>query len=413
MQRFKVKPLTLLLPALVLVFFILGPNLLSLSFRGSDPIAPLLPEKPAFTGIIELWDIPYVSAGTGSHALWLNRYIRTFEKKYPGVYIKVRTMPPERLAMYLMEGTGQDFLPDIIALDPYSQMLEDSKLIDLNDYFHASELAELRSVALDRVYSEERLIGVPFMMGVYGLYINNGLVKYVPQEGNSAEAEIPIPDFETLDRWATDATFEKKSGRQITHYYGFCTYSTPFSQPLLSMIYSEHGKIIDDPLAQLLVKWKNQGEILPEGFLSNTYSEAFRIFAQEKRVGILLGNTQVLYGMERLKDSGKGFEYSILPIPMFEKSGLFTDQIAAYGLIKSLEPEREAICVAFLKGMLETEPQQALREIGMFSVLNAQNRLYEEGEPMSILEASLPVQVFGPSVHRRARLDSVLIDFSK
>jgi hypothetical protein len=37
-------------------------------------------ELPEWSGVITLWDIPYVQAGRGSHIQWLKSCINNFEK---------------------------------------------------------------------------------------------------------------------------------------------------------------------------------------------------------------------------------------------------------------------------------------------------------------------------------------------
>jgi len=412
MKGMKVRPFAVLSVIVILLFLALGPRLLPMALKSREPLEPLIPEKPEWTGIIYLWDIPFVTAGTGSHARWLNRYIQSFEKKYPGVYINVRSMTPERLAMYLQDGEFQDFFPDIISLDPYGDLVNESLLADLSGYISEEILAALRPPARDRVVSGSRLIGVPWMMGPYCIIINNSLAGLETNEVQfgDQEEEQP-PGLEQLEQYAAKSSFEKASGRKKTAFYGFCTYKSPFSKPLLSMIYQDNGKLINDPLTAMLLNWQEKGNVLPDRWKEMPYAEGERFFVSDKRAGMFLGTSRTVYTLKKQQESGKGFEFTVIGIPTDGKDGLFTDQVAAFGLLKQSKPEKKELCIEFLKGMLDTVPQEYLREIGMFSVLNNSAALYDELDPMSVLEKSLRYYRMGPNDSRNQKLKDALDNF--
>lgn len=409
MTRRKRKPFALWMTLAALVFLAAGPALYLQLAKTNDAIGLPMPEGPEYRGLLRLWEVSYVPAGTGSSIPWLSRYIRDFERKNPGIYVELRTLPPERLQMYLMDGTHQDFLPDMLSIDPYGQMVPDSTWQDLTDLVDPDLLSGLRPAALDRVRSEGRLIGIPYMMGLYGLYIHNSLVGYLT-EGIDEEEAVPLTSAD-LDAFVRKASYDQKSGRGTIQFRGFSTYDIPFGAPLLGMIYAELGNSIEDPLAKQLLAWHRKDTLLPEDWHVLSFGQAFRAFGEEKRIGILLGGTHVLYGLKRLREGGKGFEYTLLPIPMEGKDGLYTDQIAAYGLLRWISAEKAAACAAFLQGMLEETVQRSLSDIGMFSVLSSVGDLYEPDHPLYALEASLQQTILGPSAHRRSDALRVLEAF--
>ena len=159
MKKCKVKPFALFLVIFTLLFLILFPSWFKEKSQ-SPPEDPFQVEKPKWTGVITLWDIPYVRAGKGSYLGWLSSYISSFEKKYPGVFIDVRSLSSERLAMYLHGDTGRDVLPDLISLGIYDQLLPENDLVDLSSYFSEEDRTALNKLALQRVQSGSRLIGI-------------------------------------------------------------------------------------------------------------------------------------------------------------------------------------------------------------------------------------------------------------
>ena len=190
----------------------------------------------------------------------------------------------------------------------------------------------------------------------------------------------------------------------MTDYYGFCSYNGG-NRPLLSMIYGEDGKIVDNTGYGLLEGWRQGKGILPPDLADLPYSKAFRLFSVEKRAGILLGSSKMIYDIRNLQQSGKGLEFRIFPVPLKEGGKLYQDQIAAYGILKQESPEKTQLCVLFLKGLLEEEVQKQLTDLGMFSVRKALE-LYAEDDEMKILEKSLAQTSIGPFGEARDRVNA-------
>jgi len=403
MKRWQVKPFTFFLLCLSLLFLFTAPKLLphKLRYNKADEIFDV--EKSQWTGVITLWDIPYVESGKGNPVNWLGKYIRSFEKKYPGVFIDVRSLTTERLAMYLYGAEYQDFLPDIISLGVYDQPIPHDLLVDLLPVFTEEELTGFRDIALRRVMDKDKMIGVPWMMGSYGLAVNNYIFSDLDN------TEIPeILDIEILDELVRKSSFQKKSGRRVTDYYGFCSYSDS-SRPLLSIIYEEDGNIVDNTFYSLLEGWRQENGILPPNLPNLSYKKALQLFAVEKRAAMMLGSSRMIYDNRNLQLAGKGTEFQIYPIPV-QSGRLYQDQIAAYGILKQESAEKAKLCVLFLKGLLEEDVQRQLTELGMFSVMNT-FRLYMDDPEMNILEESLEQISTGPYGNERDRINALWIDF--
>jgi multiple sugar transport system substrate-binding protein len=390
MNKEKIKPLATILLIFTLLFLILFPPW----FKGrsqrpqEDPFKVV---KPKWTGVITLWDIPYVRAGKGSHLGWLNSYIKVFEKKYPGVFIDIRSISNERLAMYLHGDTGREILPDLISLGIYEQAIPEDYLEDLSVYLTDEVKGSLRDLAVERVQSGSKLIGLPWMMGSYGLYVHQDAILNA-----GLDTSLETLSYGDLQTIVTKAAHQKKVGKRSIDYYGFCTYSGFHSKPLLGMIYKESVTIIDNVAYNQVQQWMD-GElnITPDRMLEMPYTSAFRLFGLDKRSSVLLGDNKVLYDLRNLDEAGRGVEYQLFPLPLGEEQSYYIDQIAAYALIQQSDEEKKALCISFLMGLLEEDVQSSLQKIGMFSVIEKLS-LYNEDAQMKALEDSLVKAKAGP-----------------
>lgn len=406
MKGWKVKPLTLFFLFLTILFLFIAPTILPMKLKEFEVVDSQTPERPEWTGVISLWDVPYVQTGKGNYIRWLSNYIHNFEKRFPGVFIDVRTMTAERLAMYL-HGDDQGILPEIVSLGIYEQQVPEDSLLDMLPFFQTSELIKLHAIAAERVMNNDKMIGVPWMMGSYGLIVNNAQI----QNTNIVIDEVSL-DYKTLDTLANAMSYEKKSGRKTIEYFGFCSYTTPNSKPILGMIYQDDGKILNDPGYQLINNWNQSGNIFPQDLINLSYSKAFSLLAVEKRAGIMLGSSKVIFDIRKLQESGKGIDFSVYPIPMEGKSELYQDQIAAFGILKDESIEKTQLCVLFLKGLLDEKNQHGLVELGMFPVIQT-NSLYEEDDAMKILEESNKDISIGPFGNNKAIVNEFWTNYMK
>jgi len=139
-MKLHVKPFTLFLYIGVILFLIIGTQLFFSNEKKDIVPELLIKEEPSWKGIITLWDISYVETGTGNRSGWLNNWIKEFEKKYPGIFIDIRRMTPERVEAYFESDLNKDYLPDIISLDNYEQTVPASMLENLTHFFYRGRI---------------------------------------------------------------------------------------------------------------------------------------------------------------------------------------------------------------------------------------------------------------------------------
>ncbi|HZK34210.1 MAG TPA: hypothetical protein VFD33_02735 [Bacillota bacterium] len=405
MRGLNLKPITFIVISMSIVFLITAPLYLPDMIKDNKIVGPSSDNKPEWTGVISLWYVPYLDTAGGSQVTWMNNYIRVFEKQYPGVFIDLKVMSSERLSLYFYAGKEQDILPDMVTLATYDQTVPAELLLDLSTYFSNAELDGLHKTAINSVMVEDSLRAIPWMIGAYGLYINN-LYRAEP----SLRQDEELIDYDQLDMMVRDMYGEEQPGHAGTEYFAFSSYITPYTRPLLSIIYAKEGKI-NNKGYEIVANWLEGENICSPDIATTDYSKAFNLFATEKRTGVLLGSNKVLYDLRKLEGAGKGMDFTLYSIP-YNTNGTYQDQVAAMGILDGKADDVKSICVMFLKGLLEENHQKALTELGMFSVMESL-RLYDDDKEMSILEESLTNMTTGPFGTNKETADRIWNDLIK
>ena len=264
-MKLRVKPFTLFLYMAIILFLILGTHFIFLKKELSADMDLIIQEEPTWKGIITLWDISYVDVGTGSRSEWLNNWVKNFEKQNPGIFIDVRRMTPQRVKAYFSSDINEDYLPDIISLNNYEQTVPINMLEDLTSFFTKEELSRFYIAAYQRVEDEGKIYGVPWMMGAYALILNQDMVE----EKGFILDEASI-DYESLGKIIEGLAYVKETGKTKEIIYGFCSYDTEHSRPLVSMNYAGGGKILNT--------WTSKEEIAPENIWNLDKREAYDLF---------------------------------------------------------------------------------------------------------------------------------------
>lgn len=361
-----------------------------LKSNGEKPKNGLESNGESWTGIISLWDIPYVETGKASNLTWLNSRISKFEREHPGVFIDVRQITPQRADMYFSGSADDTILPDIISIPPYDDIAPSNIYHDLKEHFSENELQRIQPLALRHISSKDAIYGVPTMVGTYALFLNKELL-----EEQGVELEENQLDYGMLDSIVQKATHLKKEGKEEIYYYGFGTYNATYSKPIISMIYNKNDKLEDNAGYSRLYNWNKKGGIIPEETWELENTDPLRFFL-DGRIGVLLGNSRTLFNSRNAQSAGKGFELGVSSLPNQDSNGLFQDQIISYGLIKREDSRKKAHCVSFLKSLLEEEAQMDVKNVGMFPTVCDIGYIYEEDPEMHLLEKYNTNFTFGP-----------------
>ena len=127
----RVKPFTLFLCVIILLFLIFGPRLIYRGLKRPPLFGDMTYKKPEWSGIIKIWHVDYAQCGRSSVVNWLKPAIDKVESRHLDVFFDVRRVSPERLDMYFQEGADRDVLPDIISLSSYENRVPKGILEDI------------------------------------------------------------------------------------------------------------------------------------------------------------------------------------------------------------------------------------------------------------------------------------------
>ena len=144
-------------------------------------------------------------------------------------------------------------------------------LEDLNKYFSKEELKLLIQPAKDMSTRDNKLIGLPYMIGWYTFIINTELVD----EEQWEYADIDLGEdmgWDVLHQLISKVACDEED-KNTTKHFGFVSYESPYSRPIECVVDSYIDRWIVEGMAPA-----NMGEM--------TYDEGWRIFALERRAGI-------------------------------------------------------------------------------------------------------------------------------
>jgi len=394
----RVKPFTLFLWVCTLLFLIFAPHVIKVKLNAQNPTELLTPPKEEWTGILNLWEIASWQTGNGSRVGWLNKRIYEFERRHPGVFIELRLMKPEAANLFIEgKGEGKQVLPDIISFPPGMIANPESILapIDIED---DPSLKRIRRDLMKAAELDGKTMGVPWMMGSYGILANVEVLM---------ERNIDIPEGEKWDteaflKMVKECAFEKELSRKQKEWvYGFDAGSGAFTFPLLSMLWTKENEQLSAQDVSLLAGLKRGAGLVPDGFGLAPEEMVWDRFVNE-RTAMILGNQRNIYGMLELEEQGKSFEWIVLPLPGIQGEGaaFFNDQVQFIGAVKQDNPAKEKVAKEFIYSILQEEVQAQLTDLGVFSVLSDMDRLYENEEKMDQLEKHIYMPLHIPNAFK-------------
>ena len=361
-------------------------------------IKSLIPaEEELYSGIINIGDFPRLTAETGSKYGWIQERIKRFEKRYPGVYIEFTPMDEKEGYSKMKEEMDKGNFPDIIPVNNMFPYFD--KLQPLNEYFTEEELESLRIQATNEIKEENDFLSLPVMLTTYTMYLNLDLFNErgvsPPLDGNWTYEEF----VDVLKKLTYDS-----DGDGIVDRYGFLSFVEEDSYNIWGMIISDGAQIIDpkrDRYAfygeksmkglEKVMDLKTKYEVAPGLFGYLDESECWEMFTKEKVIGVYPGGSWLIPTLQRLKDSGEGFNFDIANYPMGDEKlpTVLSSGIISYGIMKGEDEKKTDMCVRFLKYLLEESSQRSLESIGTFPVIRGIEGMYSDDIYMQRIEDSL------------------------
>lgn len=316
---------------------------------GAFYVAERLPAPPrdiaerasrSFAGVLTVWVAEGWQPGSGSLMGWLSRQTAQLERAHPGVYVVLREVDAARLGAQMQSAR---ILPDMVMFSP-GLLTSPAQLLALEE--PEGVRADIARIGL---WEGERY-AVPVALGAYALMVD--------------EAALPR---QTLGLGDQLPSLYKKATRRTPARYGALAGNAPAALLLLG-----------DQLT-------GARALLPENFLSASFTSAWQDFAARKAATLPATQRQV-HRMEQLQSAGKGFDTWLSPMRVN-----FTDQVALMALVDSglsHAQDRRALCAEMIARLLAEEAQQALTTPVAFSV-REDAALYAHRQPYALLEQSL------------------------
>jgi len=372
-------------------------------------------EEEPYRGIIRIWDFPRTNVSTGSMYPWLKDRIRAFEKRNPGVYIEFVSTDMESIYDAINGKTDEEELPDIIPVD--ANFLYYNLLEPLDDYFTEGDIDSFKHQVLKSVTYEEKIVAVPVAMSTNVMYIN--LDKF-----HERGVSPPANDIWSFDEFvdALQKLTYDSDGDGVIDEYGFISYVGEGCYNIWSILLSDGAEFINPKRVEYnfygekaikgierLAKLREL-KLLPESFGIISQNEAWEMFYKEQKAAIIIIGAWANSFLDGLYKNGEGFNYDIVNFPRGDKNlpVILSDDIFSYGVVKSEDSKKTAMCVKFLKFLTSDDNQRSLEKIGLFTVKRKVDDMYLDNPKMKKIEESLAYTQYIPFIENKKQIDAIV-----
>ncbi len=322
-----------------------------LPMRSSDRL--LARDIPEYEGVITIWLAESFLPGSGSYVRWIINSVGVFERTHPGIFIHLRPVEPSVAAEVISKG---DELPDAI-ICPGGVVKSPKWLIEM-------ESSPLIIPAFTEALTyDEKILGVPISAGAYTILYNQARLLIAGTSGLYDQT-----DYESL--FAPPQTKPRRVPVSYALSGGKTEYQA-FSLALCDML-----SIPSDAYPY----------IAPDLFQTEP-KKAWADFVLDLKSAAFAATQKEVARIKQLENGGNAFPWTTSSEPC-----RFTDQLLSMYFFdkpgENAEIIVEALC-DFAEILLSHERQQALADIGAFSVLKLAMPLYPETHVMHYMEKGL------------------------
>ncbi len=352
-----------LIAIILIAFTFFAPKVLSDDLGKDICYQWLQGSSPKWTGIAHVWHVVSWQVGQGSAASWLEKKARSFEKRNSGVYISVEGMTAQEYKKRISEGE----MPDIISFGPglIDNPVEMLEIVEAPD--------KIKSSAKESAVYNGNTYAVPYMMGAYGLYINEELVQSAGIDYLDVSAGgIALNDFNEL------LTLLKDNSKEGITPLVYSIKENAVSPVSLMYLYTGDG--IDDTGAL----FKNAASTTTED--KNAYS----LFYTGK-AGILLDTHRVAFDLTNEK-SEMAYSFAVTGISSY------TDMVQYLGITKTDNSNKKEVLQKYINYMLRDDIQKSLSSIGVFSVVSG-FQVMDEDPLLSSFEQAILTDAVVPNAY--------------
>lgn len=372
-------------------------------------------EEESYKGIINIWDYPRVNVETGSKYSWIEEKIENFEKRHPGVYIKLTPIDGKGIDN-IEKAFNQGNRPDIIPVGNsfnYLNMLE-----PLDEYFEVEELNSINTKAINGVKYEGKMVAYPVGLTTYSMYLNLDLFNKKgvspPSNGNWS--------YEEFIKILKKLTYDEEEDRLVS-YFGFNSFITPGYYNLWGIILSEGAEIFDEKTNEYafygeeairglekLINLKEKYNVTPDYFGLMDEQECWEMFYKDKTVAVYPTGSWAVKVLDALEDKGEGFNFDVAnyPVGSINRPIVVSDGILSYGIIEQEDEKKKEMCVKFLKSLTDDNNQKSLEDIGLFSVKKDIDNMYINNPKMKKIEESISYTYYLPLMDNWAEIDKII-----
>gem|GEM_PF-2439721 len=327
-----------------------------------------------WSGVLRLWVCDEMwPPGGGNFAPWLNARIDRFERRHPGVYVQVITMPLPAM---------QDFAADDV--NPPDMMLLAPGMLGKTDHLLALAPGEALPPSLA---DAGQGYAVAVALGGYGWALNEGLLKEAPVDwaalGDGPKAKKGQRAFAWMDAPA-DGAFQCFSGAFRSLMAGR-EVSEEGRQPVRAGEGLNLGLVGEPEPTEAPRVVRRVQPTLPKALPKDFRTRSFILsdFASGRTAAALVSQRE-MQRLNALSGAGRAPGWTLEPAP-------YTDQVAFMAVVdlpRQNSMARQALSVQLVDFLLSDESQKALAKVLAFRAAPGE-ALYASREGFAALERAL------------------------
>ncbi len=374
-------------------------------------------EEEAYRGIIKIWDIPRPDMNIDSTYSWMANKIRAFERRNAGVYIEYVQADLDTLYNAIVKGNvDADEMPDIIPVD--ANFFDFSLLEPLNEYISEDEIEEFKHQVIKAVTYQDQLLAVPVAMTTNVMLIN--LDKF-----NERGVSPPLGGDWTYEEFVDIISRLKydSDGDGIIDEYGFISSLETNKYDIWAIILSDGCEYINPKRKtynfygekaikglQKLVNLKEKYRAVPDYFGIIEGKDAWEMFYKDRKAATYITGAWAVDYLDNQYKSGEGFNFDIVNFPKGDKNLpiILSDDIIAYGVLKTEDAKKVQMCVEFLKYLTSERNQRSLEDLSLFTVKRNINNMYSENSKMKKVEKNLDYTIYVPFIDHKGEIDTIV-----
>lgn len=373
-------------------------------------------EEEKYTGVIKLWDYPRLNVETGSRYDWIQGKIKSFERENPGVYIEFSPLDWESGPQIIRESIETNKVPDIV---PISHDFDNYTLLQpLDEYFAQEELEQFKYETINYVNVNGNIIGVPFAMTTYTMYLNVDLF-------NEKNVPLPIDGNWSYDEFVNsmkELTFDSNDDGIMDHY-GFLSFVEPNYYNIWGILLSDGANIVDYKSGeysflgdkaisglQKVIDLKYKYGVTPEYFGIIGERECWDMFHKERNIAVYPTGAWAVRVLRKLQEEGNGFNFDVANYPIGDLNFpvSLSNGVAAFGVFQNEDIKKMKMCVEFLKFLTEDNIQRSLEQLGMFTVKKGIDDMYSLDPMMKKIESSIFYTKVIPKGNKWKDIDNII-----